>query len=851
MRRILGWKIIDWNAVGWLIRAVSQIPQRSRWTRSLMLALMAGIFIFIGRANAATTVLLQNRDVKLNVPMTELQIFAATGQLSDSLQTFFKQTQQDPTIVRDYLTSQIRLTRTALVPREFGLIQVNKVIGNPVGREDQLDLLDRALQTATRKDTDFSVMELLENYPAPSVRLSTNRLETVYEDVSLLFNRLAPILYRVDQLLPELVCNAQGLPVFDEAISRSLSVSDKIDRQTAIVPAQTKSSQSRSPEIAALPDKNLIVTVGPFRPSISLQELAQFVETGELSAGWRFYLRVAKIDREAFRATLTRDLKVSAPFLDQNLNHLFGEYLLYQAGQVVHSSSKVANIQSLRSALVLAAQNDGRVDFLEILTQYPHPQMYIDALKLVKFGSKIMKVTGGGSIEGTALSVSQFLVDLQRPIATEECVGNPVPPAEQPQVKPLQLSAEQRAQYLPANWQPIAPHKEEVGNIKVVWLQGSPYDMGFQHGQLLKDEIATLGKPALQLLDLVGHGMGLARLAEKRSFPYATAECRGMAESAKEVGMTYDACLVLAYGDVYQYVFGNALPEELMWEGCSQFVAAGAATVDGNLYHGSTVDDHKPVNYMINNPIVFVRQPDEGLPHVFVTYPGVVWPNSGLNVASMTLGLDTAVTHVDGLSLYGGSNVQFMSQILQSATTFEEAVAFMESQPRVRPNIIMVADGKSQKAGVFEFSGQDFAVRAMDSKNVLYATNHFESPAVFDKQADPQPSTLLRFKRYQQLLEPNGRDTVYGQIDPVIMTQVLRDRTHPETLEASPLTVFDDDASIGGNGSQRQAIYESKHLLFWVAAGPPPVPENPFMCFSLGQLLEFPNAVPCPAAAIP
>jgi len=42
------------------------------------------------------------------------------------------------------------------------------------------------------------------------------------------------------------------------------------------------------------------------------------------------------------------------------------------------------------------------------------------------------------------------------------------------------------------NWCPIPARREDRGRVKVVWLQGTPYEMGYQHGMLLHDEIACL-----------------------------------------------------------------------------------------------------------------------------------------------------------------------------------------------------------------------------------------------------------------------------------------------------------------------------------------------------------------------
>ncbi len=151
---------------------------------------------------------------------------------------------------------------------------------------------------------------------------------------------------------------------------------------------------------------------------------------------------------------------------------------------------------------------------------------------------------------------------------------------------------------------------------------------------------------------------------------------------------------------------------------------------------------------------------------------------------------------------------------------------------------------------MFEFTAKTLGVRALPESGVLYATNHFVESSVEGKQPVPNQSSVSRFDRYKQLLEPDQPNSTYGSITPDVMTQILRDRTDPYTLESSPLDVFDDDASPGGNGALRQGFYDPERLLIWIAAEDPPVPQNPFRCFSLGQMLGFPDAAVCSAPGI-
>lgn len=401
------------------------------------------------------------------------------------------------------------------------------------------------------------------------------------------------------------------------------------------------------------------------------------------------------------------------------------------------------------------------------------------------------------------------------------------------------------------NWQPVESHREDRGLIKVVWLQGTPYEMGYQHGTLLHDEIESLGQEVIAALEFAGKGLALGRLAMRRSFPDVIEECRGLSDATQDIGITMDGCMVLAYGDVYQEQFAYLLPTMLFHDGCAGFAAIGDATTDGRLYHARTLDNNKkPIDYWVNNPTVFIRQPKNGIPHVFLGIPGAIWPNSGFNAEGVSISLDTAHSRtVDQISLKGASNVQLMAQIMKRARSYEEAKTLMNTWERARADLILIADGKSKQAGVFEILGRELGIREIQDNGTIYMTNHFVAPETRGKDPEPEPSTLSRYKRLAQLLEPDSPYTEYGKVDSALMVKILRDRTNPTTFQVSPLDVFDDDASVGGNGPLRQELFDNGNLLFWVAGGKVPIPENPFVCFSFGEMIGLPHAVPCPTPA--
>lgn len=403
------------------------------------------------------------------------------------------------------------------------------------------------------------------------------------------------------------------------------------------------------------------------------------------------------------------------------------------------------------------------------------------------------------------------------------------------------------------DWQPIPPKREDFGKIKVVWLQGTPYDMGYQHGELLRDEIASLGREVINSLNFFGRALGLGRLSRRRSFPGVYDECRGLADATADIGMTLEGCMVLALGDVYQEYFSYLLPNVLFYDGCAHFIASGEATVDGRFYHGWTLDNNGgPLPYWADNPTILIRQPSNGIPHVFITVPGMIWPNGGFNAEGIIISNNTSHPALfEDLDLYGRSTVQLMAQVSQFARTFEDALEIMESNNRMRSNLVIISDARSERAGVFELLGFDMGLRELDGNGLLYMTNHFADPDFVGRDASNE-SSFNRFLSFEQMLEPDGIRSLYGEIDPEVVVEILRDRTNPNTLEVSPLDVKDDDASIGGNGSHRQVVFDPEGLRFWMTNSEvsQPIPESPFVCFSMRDLLGLENAEPCTAPMI-
>ncbi len=397
----------------------------------------------------------------------------------------------------------------------------------------------------------------------------------------------------------------------------------------------------------------------------------------------------------------------------------------------------------------------------------------------------------------------------------------------------------------------VEPKKEQSGIFKIVWLKGTPYEMGFQQGTLLKDELKKgleyiNNDPLLSQQEQMARDMGVMDIAIKQSYPEIVEECKGLVDAAKDTGWTYQKCIILNFGDVFMEYIIDGMPESA----CSQAAVAYNATQDGRLYHGRILDWSK-IDYILDNPTIFIRQPKGGIPHMYIGFPANLSPYSAMNIEGLSMASNEAhPKDVSQTALEGHSHVQMLGKIAREAHSLDEARDIILNEKHMSTEIFMIADGKNKTASVFEMTAQHIGERKMDSNGVIYVTNHFLADETKDYDQEPtKEANLLRYDRYAQLLEPNGKDSLYGMLSPENLVKVLRDRINPYTGEESSIDEFDNGKSIATYGALYAIVFDPEKGLVWIAAGKIPVPQQNFIGFSIKKLLGYKDA-PDPLPAV-
>ncbi|MBD2388467.1 alpha/beta hydrolase [Cylindrospermum sp. FACHB-282] len=134
--------------------------------------------------------------------------------------------------------------------------------------------------------------------------------------------------------------------------------------------------------IPAFAAERVVLKYRIFRESMSVEEISTFAQTGKLPTSLQIYLTLARQDPKAIRQYFIAPVKVNSVILDRVLNSPVGNVILDEMSQVIHTPSRKADRQALRSALVISAREDGQVTLLEILQNYPTTEIEVEGERL-------------------------------------------------------------------------------------------------------------------------------------------------------------------------------------------------------------------------------------------------------------------------------------------------------------------------------------------------------------------------------------------------------------------------------------------------------------------------------------
>ena len=228
---------------------------------------------------------------------------------------------------------------------------------------------------------------------------------------------------------------------------------------------------------------------------------------------------------------------------------------------------------------------------------------------------------------------------------------------------------------------------EDRDGTKVLFLKGTPEEMGRQHGVLMRKQVRDLVAKIL-------YGVGVGSSFEKGRWFFGEIE-----EAQKRIGpfiderylREMDAMALAANLDPEEIRLANFFPELFH---CSGFAVFGQATMDGRMYHGRVLDYLRGVG-LEPNAVVIVHQPDQGHAWANVSYGGFVGSVTAMNEKRISVGEmgGRGEGNWDGKPM-----AQLIREVMEKASTLGEAIEIMRRGPRTCEYYYVIADGNTKRA---------------------------------------------------------------------------------------------------------------------------------------------------------
>ncbi|MEA1951166.1 MAG: C45 family peptidase [Planctomycetota bacterium] len=349
--------------------------------------------------------------------------------------------------------------------------------------------------------------------------------------------------------------------------------------------------------------------------------------------------------------------------------------------------------------------------------------------------------------------------------------------------------------------------------IPLVVVKGTPYEMGRDFGRLLRKESQEM---IAGFLRTAQHSEYKAFTKEKSKQPkplrYTDAvldaawkatsphiherfkeQMRGLADGAEIPSATLRRVYMIPVVSDYS---------------CSGAAIWGKATADGHLYQFRNLDYTIDAGLQ-NYPVILVSLPDEGIPHVSVTFSGFLGVNTGMNAAGTVLtSMGDSPAKDYPYDLDGAPFYTMFSDLLHDAGSLEQALQIIKSTKRIKKYHYIIANGKD-KAGV--------KIKAHAPELLIWGDNDGSdevAPLVFENivyNAESRDPLAVRH------IKAN-----YGKYD----TQRVIDLTRKVPIR-------------GGN--LMAVVYDATALRLWVsyAKGKTEAYKRPFIPLRLGDYLKY------------
>ncbi len=269
--------------------------------------------------------------------------------------------------------------------------------------------------------------------------------------------------------------------------------------------------------------------------------------------------------------------------------------------------------------------------------------------------------------------------------------------------------------------------------ITVLYLRGTPYEMGYSQGKLCSAEIHYMAK---QVAPLMMFGMGCSPAKADATFklyashmrPEYLEELRGLADGSG-----------VPLVDIER---GTALPDISEWH-CSFFAAFGSATKNGDVLQIRALDYTTDAGIQ-KYPALVVYDPPTGVPFVNVGWLGQIGMVTGMNSAGIAMSeigddwdKDTDTFDARPLNFVMRDSVQF-------GRTLDEAVNLVKDGPRTSSLLYCLSSAREKAVRALQTSHAKCYVYAPDQLPFARLQNCVYMSMGMDSKWNPKVGAALK-----------------------------------------------------------------------------------------------------------
>jgi dienelactone hydrolase len=336
----------------------------------------------------------------------------------------------------------------------------------------------------------------------------------------------------------------------------------------------------------------------------------------------------------------------------------------------------------------------------------------------------------------------------------------------------------------------------EYHGKRLLFVEGTPQQMGTAHGLLLR-------KPIAKLAERVVYGVGAAdtltsgiwwfdRVAEieRRAGPHVPerffAEC--------------DAMALAAGVSIRDARAANLFPERFH---CSGVAVRGKATSDGRVLHARVLDYMRDIGLQ-NHACVTVFMPEGRNAWVSAGYAGFLGTVTAMNERGLAVGEMGG----RGEGQWDGVPMSFLLRdVMERAATVEEALAILRQSPRTCEYYYVLSDKSRDMVGLYCTPKEVTVLRP--------GQQHPRLPKI------PEDVVLISGDHRAQVLSERIQES-YGRIDAARLMEIVK-------------------RPVAMNSNLHDAIFSPETLEFWIAdaGNTTPACDEPYARFNLRELLEL------------